>query len=270
MPSILITQCLQNDFVKLIASGEPLPNKLHIGHSEAKRLMGDTPNNGPINRFMQWIAQTPDIKTIHIRDWHSITDPKQQSHLQQFGPHCLAGSDGAQFVFGDIDEQNKNLLGVIESTTLNDFNDTQLQPLLETFSQEHPDEIIKVGIIGVWTEAKILFLAYELTTRFPQFELAICSALTASSSRNHHYLAIDQLKRILAVRIIDSVGDFADFLAQNAPLLLPLNYSSQLKIHQTTNRRRKKRNPYRRRKRPSRSIPAALCSRKRNLRESGV
>ena len=40
---VLITQCLQNDFVKPLAPYTPLPNLLHVGHEEARRLMGDDP-----------------------------------------------------------------------------------------------------------------------------------------------------------------------------------------------------------------------------------
>ena len=36
--AVLITQCIQNDFIRPIATGEPLPCKLHVGHKEAHRL----------------------------------------------------------------------------------------------------------------------------------------------------------------------------------------------------------------------------------------
>ena len=47
---VLITQCLQNDFVKPLAPYTPLPNLLHVGHDEARRLMGDDPAEGPVAR----------------------------------------------------------------------------------------------------------------------------------------------------------------------------------------------------------------------------
>ena len=75
--------------------------------------------------------------------------------------------------------------------------------------------------MGVWTEAKVSFLAYELRTRFPDAEIAVCSALAASASRNGHFLALQQLRNLLGIRIIDSVGGFVDFLGgklDEAPL----------------------------------------------------
>jgi len=34
---ILFTQSLQNDFVRKVAPGEPLPNLLHVGREESRR-----------------------------------------------------------------------------------------------------------------------------------------------------------------------------------------------------------------------------------------
>jgi hypothetical protein len=76
--------------------------------------------------------------------------------------------------------------------------------------------------MGVWTEAKITFLAYDLRIRHPDFQIAVCSALTASSSRENHFVALDQLERILGVRVLASVGEFIEFLGgqmEDAPLI---------------------------------------------------
>ena len=40
MATVLITQCLQRDFVDPIGPHDPLPNLLHVGYSEATRLLG--------------------------------------------------------------------------------------------------------------------------------------------------------------------------------------------------------------------------------------
>jgi hypothetical protein len=40
MATVLITQCLQRDFVDPIGPHDPLPNLLHVGYSEAARLLG--------------------------------------------------------------------------------------------------------------------------------------------------------------------------------------------------------------------------------------
>lgn len=236
--AILITQCLQNDFVCPIGSHDPLPNRLHIGARESQRLMGLDPAEGPVARMMEWAQQQSagDLLLVHIRDWHSAGDHDQASHLQQFGDHCLAGSRGADFAFAvpaqaarrqhDVqtnDVQSHN----VQSLTLNDFHSTPLADLLAPFA----GGAVPVGIMGVWTEAKVLFLCYELATRYPKFQLAVCSALTASSSRAQHFAALDQLQRILGVRICSSVGEFLEFLGGSAAQYpLPGGHSAFPKI----------------------------------------
>ena len=81
---------------------------------------------------------------------------------------------------------------------------------------------LRVGLMGVWTEAKITFLAYDLRSRYPAAQIAVCSALTASSSRQNHFLALDQLERLLGVSVLASVGEFIEFLGgsiDDAPLI---------------------------------------------------
>ncbi|HNC74064.1 MAG TPA: phosphotransferase [Elusimicrobiota bacterium] len=208
-PALLITQCLQVDFVKPIGKHEPLPNKLHVGADEARRLLGDRPEDGPLARTVRWAQeQGPDrLGVIHIRDWHNPDDPSQQDHLRQFGAHCLRNTPGAGFVF-PAPPANRPDIAVVDSLTLNDFNGTTLQGRLAPWAGQPT----RVGLLGVWTEAKITYLAYELKTRYPTFRIGVCSALTASSSRAHHFMALDQLQRLLGVEIFSSVGAFVRFL----------------------------------------------------------
>lgn len=209
MDSILITQCLQNDFVRLLDKYDPLPNYLHIGYDEANRLLGERVEEGPVSQIMRWAyAQSAsELKIIHIRDWHDEADADQASHLAQFGKHCLRQSEGADFVFTrQINSSREH--AVVNASGLNDFYRTDLAGHLTACGERK----IRIGLIGVWTEAKITYLAYELLTRYPRIELSTCSALTASSSRSQHFIALDHLKKILGVKVFDSVASFAEHL----------------------------------------------------------
>jgi protein-tyrosine phosphatase/nicotinamidase-related amidase len=212
MDAILITQCLQNDFVQPLEKYDPLPNSLHVGYREALRLVGERPADGPVSLLMRWAYEQQDLKIIHIRDWHDASDPAQQEHLKQFGDHCLQNTKGADFIFSDYIGAN-NKAAVVNASGLNDFHETTLEKELEPFKKKK----MRAGLLGVWTEAKITFLLYELRTRYPEFELAVCSALTASSSTNMHFIALDQLKNILGVKVFQSVGDFTSFLNGTTP-----------------------------------------------------
>jgi protein-tyrosine phosphatase/nicotinamidase-related amidase len=207
--SILITQCLQNDFVMPLRRHQPLPNRLHVGYEEARRLMGDRPDEGPVARLMQWAQSADDdaLQVIHIRDWHDAQDAQQRAHLERFGPHCLADSEGAAFAF-PTDAAARASAVIVDSITLNDFLGTSLDAALAPYR----DRPARVGLAGVWTEAKVTFLAYELRTRYPRLQLGVCSALTASSSRAQHFIALDQLQRLLGVEVFYSLGAFIEFL----------------------------------------------------------
>lgn len=220
MPSLLITDCLQHDFVGPIGRFQGLPNALHVGHDESLRLLGPNPDEGPVARVLSWAHAQPDheLKVIHVRDWHDPGDPVQRAHLRQFGQHCVRDTPGAGFVFALDRSSPAKVVDIVEATTLSNFVGAGLGEKLQSYA----GDALRVGLMGVWTEAKISFLAYDLRVRYPEFELAVCSALTASSSRQSHFLALDQLERILGVRIIDSVGEFVDFLGgqlEQAPLI---------------------------------------------------
>ncbi|MGJ4787271.1 phosphatase domain-containing protein [Leptospira koniambonensis] len=214
---ILITQCLQNDFVEPIQKYDPVPNLLHVGYGEALRLMGENPEEGPVLSFMEWAYSEPEsnLEIIHIRDWHHANDPNQKEHLDQFGAHCIQGSHGSDFVFKNLAERSSRNTKIVNASGLNDFYRTNLEEVLSPFA----DKEINVGLTGVWTEAKISFLAYELKTRYPKFRIGICSALTASSSRHMHYVSLDQLKSLLGLKVYSSLGTFSEFLTGSVPVI---------------------------------------------------
>src|SRR5262252_7080930 len=224
MTTVLITQCLQRDFVDPIGPHDPLPNLLHVGYSEAARLLGPDPPAGPVAAVTEKTRgqATDAIDLIHIRDWHDPDDPAQREHLQRFGPHCLQGTAGARLVLG-MDERAMTAANerIVDSLTLNDLEGTDLARQLERIGHAHGDEPLRVGVVGVWTEAKVSFLLYDLKTRLGIDELATCSALTASASRAQHFNALAQLEKILGVRCFDSPAEFADWLRPGAELALP-------------------------------------------------
>ena len=93
MATVLITQCLQRDFIDPIGPHDPVPNLLHVGHREATRLLGPQPSAGPLAQLINWArGLAPEaIDLVHIRDWHDPGDPAQREHLQRFGAHCIKG-----------------------------------------------------------------------------------------------------------------------------------------------------------------------------------
>jgi protein-tyrosine phosphatase/nicotinamidase-related amidase/aminoglycoside phosphotransferase (APT) family kinase protein len=224
MSTVLITQCLQRDFVDPIGPHDPLPNLLHVGYSEAARLLGPEPSAGPIAQLIDWARSLASdaIDFIHIRDWHDPDDLAQREHLERFGAHCLQGTAGARLVLG-MDERAMAAANerIVDSLTLNDLEGTDLVRQLERIRHVHSGEPLRVGVVGVWTEAKVSFLLYDLKTRLGIDDLATCSALTASASRAQHFNALAQLEKILGVPCFDSLAEFVDWLRPGAELDLP-------------------------------------------------
>lgn len=213
---VLITQCLQRDFVEPGTAHAPLPNVLHVGRAEALRLLGHDPAQGPLAQLMAF-ARAPasaPLEIVHIRDWHDAADPAQAAHLAQFGAHCVAHTPGAELVLGlDTLAEARPQETYVNATGLNDFQGTTLADTLEAIRARHGGANLRIGVVGVWTEAKVTFLLYELKTRLGIDALATCSALTASASRAQHFNALEQLRRILGVQVFDGVGDFAEWLS---------------------------------------------------------
>lgn len=212
--AVLITQCVQNDFVRPLAEGEPLPNLVHVGRLEAERLCGAA---GALAPFLR-AAHTLDsqrLAIVHVVDRH---DPlRDAGHFALFRPHCVAGTPGAQLV-DPIEALAAARPGtsLVEAGDLNDFEDSPLARTLEELLGGAAGEA-RIAVIGVWTDAKVSFLLYDLRTRLRARHLATCSALTASRSIGAHFRALESLKEILDLEVLHSPGALLDWLVPGRP-----------------------------------------------------
>jgi len=215
--SLLFCQCLQNDFIAPLAEGEAPPNKLHIGWEEAARIVGRDPAAGPLVRAVSACARAENVRIIHIRDWHDPDDPRQQPEMKFFGNHCVVGTEGARFI--DVIEahsRDRRRAAVVDSTGLNDFEDTPLAEIIDAQLEGADRYTIPVGVIGVWTNVKIQYLLYDLKTRARLHNLATCSKLVASPDRVAHRNALRHLEEVLGVLVFHEVEPFLEFLGVQA------------------------------------------------------
>eukprot|EP01126_Amoeba_proteus_P050895 TRINITY_DN6050_c0_g1_i5.p1 TRINITY_DN6050_c0_g1~~TRINITY_DN6050_c0_g1_i5.p1 ORF type:complete len:395 (-),score=58.02 TRINITY_DN6050_c0_g1_i5:340-1524(-) len=216
--SVCFTQCLQNDFCGL---GSPSNNVLHVGNQEAQRLHME----GGLSSFMNWAnSQSPDdLALVHVRDWHDehSTDLMEKHHLRKFGPHCIKNTKGAEFCVPGLYDNSRGMTFVIDSKTLSDYEGTAMTSVLEEIYRRAAGRPIMVGIIGVWTEAKVNYLFYDLSTREggKLSHFGTCSALTASFSRDNHFSALKRLNSLLDVSIFDSVANFCGWLVPGSAVL---------------------------------------------------
>src|SRR5262249_27052983 len=185
---------------------EPLPNLVHVGRLEAERLCGRT---GALVEFLkQAHAVEPErLAIVLVVDRH---DPvRHAAHLAAFRPHCLEGSDGARLV-DPIEElaRGRPNTALVPAGDLNDFEEPGLPAALqELFGGALPDQL-RIGVVGVWTDAKVAFLLYDLKTRLSARQLGTCSALTGSRSMRSHFRGLESLSALLDVGIFHSPGSF--------------------------------------------------------------
>ncbi|MBN2154201.1 MAG: hypothetical protein JW839_22290 [Candidatus Lokiarchaeota archaeon] len=206
--SILFTQCLQNDFISEEQIGK---NGIHIGEAESKRLCGN------LDRFLGMLKNPErNVHFIHLRDWHDPTsrDPREQVEMMTFKPHCIKNTVGSK-LYGRLEEfaqKNVSTNTIVDSNALNDVHGTTLENVIKSVVGESNPDSISVGIIGVWTNVKVLFLSYELATRFNFTKIAVCPSLCAADTIEHHKIGIDFMKGVLGVRVIDDIEQFREYL----------------------------------------------------------
>lgn len=218
MKNILITSSLANDMIQPVSREDNLPHRLHIGYLEAVRLLGEDWKTGPLMSFLKWCEQAPerDLSIVHVRDWHDYADPLQKQELEKFGPHCMAGTKGAEFIW-----EKEGILGsgankpcVVNSKKIMAATEPEFTSLLEQLIGEAPHDEVKIGIIGLLTNIKVQQMAIALQGH-PYFltNIAVCPALTASNNYRKHSEALDDLANYYGVAVIDSISEFSDWLS---------------------------------------------------------
>ena len=105
---------------------------------------------------------------------------------------------------------------VIDSPGLTDFEGTPLAAVLRERIGAANLPRAKAGIVGVWTDVKVQYLAYELATRLGIERIAVSSALVASRSRTRHRAALEHLREMLGVLVFDSTPEFLAWLEVDA------------------------------------------------------
>ncbi len=227
--SIIITMCLQNDFIRKL-DGIPkkewniFPDGVHINEPETKRLWNnnldgfiedimkvgkkyESLTSKDSAKFKSSVAQYYHF--IHIRDWHDDTDPDPavQKELETYGLHCIKGTEGAKFI-NPLDEyvrKYRKFNIVVNSDRLNSFFKTGLENHLKSITDicGCSKNQIDIGIIGVATNIKILFLVYDLTVFHGYADhVYVCEDLSAAFTGDGHKQGIEYIKQVLDVECL--------------------------------------------------------------------
>ena len=205
--AILLTQCLQRDFLDL---EPPSPNRLHLGQRMVRRLRGLENGEDRLGQFMRTAYTAPgkeNLTVINIRDWHDQADPAQADELAFFGPHCLADSAGAEFVSGLKEIAGMGDVQPIDSIYINDFVETNLVQVIQSVTGGRMDRW-RFGIIGVYTSIKVELDVILLRTQLhvPAGQVAVCGNLCGDAYLDRHNAALDEMGCIYGAKIFNT-GD---------------------------------------------------------------
>ena len=212
MRYLLFTECLQNDFVAPMTAGAPLPNELHIGRAESRRLLGDPEGpwaeEGPLARFLRAFraGAGPEHASIHIRDWHDPAGPGDARAPRALRRATACAARPAPSSSAPLAPVVSAGGIVVDSAVLSDFVGTTLE---ETLAAAARRRRCGPGIIGVWTDFKVQYLAYELQTRLGRRATSRCAGRSrprAAASRTARRSST--WPRTSGVTVIDSIPEF--------------------------------------------------------------
>ncbi|MBD3350072.1 MAG: isochorismatase family protein [Candidatus Lokiarchaeota archaeon] len=222
---IIITMCLQNDFCEKIPQitieeiNSKFGHKVHLNYEETQRLWG---LNNEMDKFINDMMRTAAIANsndddfkeyhfIHIRDWHDNSDREQLSELKVFGDHCIKGTHGAKFIspMDDLIKENLRFNLIVNSNSLNSFVHTNLDKNLKSIIESCGCDMknVYIGIIGVVTNIKILFLAYDLSVTYQFPNVFLCTDLTAGFNKDGHDKGLELINNV-ALAQTQNLNDF--------------------------------------------------------------
>jgi hypothetical protein len=265
---VLITECLQNDFLLnrecRLYIGDEAARTLLVGRDgtlpdrREPRLQLDHPATGPLGAFLNGTVGlrlagkgAGVLHVINIRDWH-VADESYDRERRAYGPHCEAGTWGAQYVQGlepfldpacspseskGVDYDTAKLaVRHVHADSIFDFRPrwedvpgarpergkfppSRLEELLDELvlgtdadGTAESPVPIYVAAVGVYSDIKIITLLAGLRTRYDLPNLAISDSLTASATLERHIAGLDFSNKLLGVEVLHGINDLCRFL----------------------------------------------------------
>ncbi|HEY7586383.1 MAG TPA: isochorismatase family cysteine hydrolase [Candidatus Deferrimicrobiaceae bacterium] len=126
---------------------------------------------------------------VYVCDSHRKRDP--EFARMGWPPHAVAGTPGAAVVAAISPEPGDV---IVEKKSYSGFNRTSLQSVLRRRA------IRKLSLSGCVTNICILYTAYEAAVR--GYDVTVDETLVAGLDPKSHAFALDQMEKVLGVRVI--------------------------------------------------------------------
>jgi nicotinamidase-related amidase len=130
---------------------------------------------------------------VYVCDSHGKNDP--EFARMGWPPHAVAGTPGAAVV-AEISPEPGDV--VVDKHSYSGFHRTALQSVLRRRG------IRKLSLSGCVTNICILYIAYEAAVR--GYDVTVGETLVAGLDRKTHAFALDQMEKVLGVRVIRRRG----------------------------------------------------------------
>jgi nicotinamidase-related amidase len=130
---------------------------------------------------------------VYVCDSHRKNDP--EFSRMGWPPHAVAGTKGAA-VAREISPEPGDV--VVEKTSYSGFHRTSLQSVLRRHG------IRKLSLSGCVTNICILYIAYEAAVR--GYDVTVNESLVAGLDMRTHRFALDQMEKVLGVRVVRPGG----------------------------------------------------------------
>lgn len=126
---------------------------------------------------------------VYVCDAHRKNDP--EFSRMGWPPHAVAGSPGAA-VIEPISPEPGDV--IVEKKSYSGFHRTALSSVLRRHG------VRRLALSGCVTNICILYISYEAVVR--GYEVSVDERLVAGLDRKSHSFALDQMEKILGVRVI--------------------------------------------------------------------
>jgi nicotinamidase-related amidase len=134
-------------------------------------------------------ARKAGERVVYVCDSHLRHDP--EFARMGWPPHAVAGTPGAAVVAAISPEPGDV---VVEKKTYSGFHRTSLQSVLRRYG------VREVSLSGCVTNICILYIAYEAAMR--GYDVTVDETLVAGLDPKTHAFALDQMEKVLGVRVI--------------------------------------------------------------------
>jgi hypothetical protein len=164
--------------------------------------------------------QKEQARIYHIHS-ESVFDFKPQSGQVPEGGHSTSKHPASQLeqILDVLIQGNEEDVGRLGGVLAPAVRWEQLRELADEITDRAEEgPLVYIGVIGVYTDIKILTLLAGLRTRYDIQNLAVSDSLTASATLERHLNGLDFASKVLGVDVVHGLNELARYVGATAQI----------------------------------------------------